>query len=156
MVGFFCSVGTVALGGEQASKCVVGEVAEASGNSEGCPDEAVDRLSGFDEGAAGVELSQDRRFPLFECPTEPGDFRDGAGRERCDELGTNFSGVFLPCVVNVAEPLGALLGQRDFVVQVPGGELQVQPAWPSLGKLFGAHLQGSPALRDWWEIASAS
>jgi hypothetical protein len=44
MVRLFDPVGAVAAGGEQASDSVVGEVAEAAGDSAGGFDDAIDRL----------------------------------------------------------------------------------------------------------------
>jgi hypothetical protein len=81
-----------------------------------------DRFGGFVGGAVGVEVRQDRRLPLSECPAEAGDFRDGAGRERRDHLGHEWPAVVRAGVVDVAELLVVLPAEGDFVVRVPGDE----------------------------------
>lgn len=86
------------------------------------------------------KYAQDRRLPLFEGPAEAGDFRDGAGRERRDHLGHECPAVFRAGVVDVAQLLVALPGERDFVVRSPAVSFASRCLF--LGEVFGADLQG--------------
>jgi hypothetical protein len=60
----------VAAGGEYASESVVGEVAEAAGDSAGGFDDAVDRFRGAVGSTEGAEVGPDRCRPLFECAAQ--------------------------------------------------------------------------------------
>lgn len=79
---------------------------------------------------------------MFECPAEPGDFRDRAGRELGHHLADELAALLRSGVVDVSELLVALPGQADFVVRVPEGELRVEPGGLFVGEVFGPDLQG--------------
>ena len=71
----------MAAGGEWASESVVGEVAEAAGDSAGGFDDAIDRFGGAVRRAERIEVGQDRCLALFKRPAQSRDVRDRAGRE---------------------------------------------------------------------------
>lgn len=72
---------------------------------------------------------------------EAGDFRDGAGRERCDDLVDELAALLGSCVVHVAQLLVVLPGEGDFVVWVAEGEFGVEPGYLFVAGVFGATLQ---------------
>jgi len=94
-------------------------------------------------GAVSVEVGRDRRLPLFNSPAEAGDLQDQAGREGTGHLGPELSAPFRSGVVDVAELLVTLPGQRDFVAVVPSCEVRIEACGLFLGEVFGADLQGS-------------
>lgn len=68
-------------------------VSEAAGDAAVEFDQSVHGFSSTVVGAAGVEVAQERRFPLFQCPAQSGDLGDRAGAEG----GYDLSRVALVC-----------------------------------------------------------
>ena len=134
-----------AAGDEEHSESVVVGVAEAAGDAAVEFDQPVDGLGPAVVGAAGVEVGQERRLPLFQCASEPGDLGDGAGGEGVEDLGGDCPArCWCGLVVDRADLLGALPGDLDGDVVVVGSEGGVEAGALPVGEILGAGAQDVP------------